>query len=101
VVNGEFTNYEPPPNPAIDLIPGYCWPDAPTAVPRYLDYLTSLGIGMSAYQLVPGWLIKSDKGLGSPTSINPQTWSCQPDRESQPGQSAGALIMEYFERHNR
>ena len=54
VVNGEFTNYEPHPNPAIDLIPGYCWPNAPTAVPLYLHYLTSLGIGMSAYQLVPG-----------------------------------------------
>ena len=100
VVNGEFTNYEPHPNPKIDLIPGYCWPNAPTTVPQYLDYLTSLGIGMSAYQLVPGWLIDSDKHLDSPTSINPKTWSCQPDRETQPGQSAGALIMSYFEQRN-
>ena len=100
VVNGEFTNYEPHPNPKIDLIPGYCWPNAPTTVPQYLNYLTSLGIGMSAYQLVPGWLIDSDKHLASPTSINPKTWSCQPDRETQPGQSAGALIMSYFEQRN-
>ena len=100
VVNGEFTNYEPLPNPKIDLIPGYCWPDAPTAVPQYLQYLASLGIGMSAYQLVPGWLIKSNRRLASPTSINPRTWNCEPDREAQPYQSAGALIMAYFEHHN-
>ena len=100
VVNGEFTNYEPHPNPKINLIPGYCWPNAPTAVPEYLNYLTSLGIGVSAYQLVPGWLINSDKHLDSPTSINAKTWNCQPNRETQPGQSAGALIMEYFEKRN-
>ena len=100
VVDGEFTNYEPPPNPKVDLIPGYCWPDAPTAVPRFLQYLDSLGIGLSAYQLVPGWLIKSNQHLDQPTSINPKTWNCRPDREPQPYQSAGALIMAYFERHN-
>ena len=100
VVNGEFTNYEPHPNPKISLIPGYCWPNAPTAVPLYMRYLASLGIGVSAYQLVPGWLINSSKHLDSPTSINPQTWSCQPNREPQPDQSAGELIMEYFEQHN-
>jgi hypothetical protein len=82
------------------LIPGYCWPNAPTAVPQYLDYLTSLGIGVSAYQLVPGWLINSDQHLDSPTSMNAKTWSCQPNREAQPGQSAGALIMKYFEQRN-
>jgi Cellulase (glycosyl hydrolase family 5) len=100
VVNGEFTNYEPHPNPKIDLIPGYCWPNAPTTVPLYLHYLTSLGIGMSAYQLVPGWLINSDMHLDSPTSMNPKTWNCQPDRETQPGQSAGSLIMSYFKQQN-
>ena len=100
VVDGEFTNYEPLPDPKVDLIPGYCWPDAPTAVPRFLQYLDSHGIGMSAYQLVPGWLIKSDQHLDQPTSINSKTWSCRPDREPQPYQSAGALIMAYFEQHN-
>jgi hypothetical protein len=100
VVNGEFTNYEPHPNPKIDLIPGYCWPNAPTTVPQYLNYLTKLGIGVSAYQLVPGWLINSDKHLDSPTSMNAATWSCQPDRETQPGQSAGSLILSYFQQQN-
>jgi hypothetical protein len=100
VVNGEFTNYEPLPNPNVDLDPGYCWANAPTAVPRYLQYLANLGIGISAYQLVPGWLIKSSKHLDEPTSINPQTWSCRPDAEAQPYQSAGSLIMNYFEQRN-
>jgi hypothetical protein len=100
VVNGEFTNYEPPPDPKVDLIPGYCWTDAPTAVPQYLQYLASLGIGVSAYQLVPGWLINSNRQLGDPSSINPKTWSCRPDAEPQPGQSAGTLIMQYFQQRN-
>ena len=100
VVNGEFTNYEPLPDPKSGLIPGYCWTDAPTAVPQYLKYLARLGIGMSAYQLVPGWLIKSNKHLDEPTSINAKTWSCVPNNEAQPYQSAGTLIMTYFEQHN-
>jgi hypothetical protein len=100
VVNGEFTNYEPLPNPKINVAPGYCWANAPTAVPQYLSYLAALGIGMSAYQLVPGWLIKSNQDLGDPTSINPRTWSCVPDDEAQPYQSAGKMIMSYFEQHN-
>jgi hypothetical protein len=100
VVNGEFTNYEPLPNPKISVAPGYCWANAPTAVPQYLTYLAQLGIGMSAYQLVPGWLIRSERDLGNPTSMNPRTWSCVPDAESQPYQSAGAIIMSYFEKHN-
>jgi hypothetical protein len=100
VVNGEFTNYEPLPDPKVHLIPGYCWVNAPTAVPQYLQYLASLGIGISAYQLVPGWLIRSNQHLDEPTSINPKTWSCVPNHEPQPYQSAGALIMAYFEQHN-
>ena len=100
VVNGEFTNYEPLPDPKSDLIPGFCWTDAPTAVPQYLQYLARLGIGMSAYQLVPGWLIKSNKHLDQPTSINPKTWSCVPSDEPQPGQSAGALVLAWFKQHN-
>jgi Cellulase (glycosyl hydrolase family 5) len=100
VVNGEFTNYEPLPNPKLSVAPGYCWDNAPTAVPLYLQYLAKLGIGVSAYQLVPGWLIRSNRHLDQPTSINAKTWSCVPNREAQPYQSAGALIMQYFEDHN-
>jgi Cellulase (glycosyl hydrolase family 5) len=100
VVNGEFTNYEPLPDPRVNVTPGYCWTNAPTAVPQYLRYLASLGIGISAYQLQPGWLIASNRHLNEPTSINPKTWSCVPSHEPQPDQSAGALIMAYFEKYN-
>jgi len=55
---------------------------------------------MSAFQLVPGWLIRSNSHLDEPTAINPKTWSCVPSHEPQPYQSAGALIMAYFEQHN-
>jgi hypothetical protein len=55
---------------------------------------------MSAYQLVPGWLIRSNSQLGQPTSMNPRTWSCVPSDEPQPYQSAGALIMAYFKQQN-
>jgi hypothetical protein len=100
VVEGEFTNYEPPPNPDSDVAPGYCWANAPTAVPEYFGYLARLGIGMNAYQLDPGWLIKSNDHLDQPTSINPATWSCIPSREPQPHQSAGALIKAWFQQRN-
>ena len=100
VVNGEFTNYEPLPNPKIHQEPGYCWDNAPTAVPAYLDYLTQLGIGMSAYQLVYPWLVAPNDDFYHPTAMNPQTWSCKPWYEPQPPQSAGALIRAWFKLHN-
>jgi len=100
VVEGEFTNYEPPPNPDSDVVPGYCWTNAPTAVPQYFDYLVKMGIGMNAFQLDPGWLIRSNKHLDQPTSINPKTWSCVPSHEPEPHQSAGALIKAWFEQRN-
>jgi hypothetical protein len=100
VVNGEFTNYEPLPNPNVRQEPGYCWDNAPTAVPLYLDYLARMGIGMSAYQLVYPWLVASNNDLDHPTSMNPKTWSCKPWDEPQPAQSAGALVMAWFKQRN-
>jgi len=80
VVEGEFTNYEPPPDPTSDLAPGYCWANAPTTVPQFFGYLEQLGIGMNAYQLDDGWLIKSNDHPDQPTSMDPATWSCPFDR---------------------
>ncbi len=100
VVEGEFTNYEPPPDPKNDLAPGYCWANAPTTVPQFFDYLERLGIGMNAYQLDDGWLLKSNDHPDQPTSMNPATWSCIPSREPEPHQSAGALIKAWFEQRN-
>ena len=50
VVAGEWTNFSG--------TNAYCWPDAPVSVPRFLNYLQSIGAGMSAYQLSPPYLIQ-------------------------------------------
>jgi hypothetical protein len=99
VVDGEWTNYEPAPTPGPAVTPTSCWPDAPTAVPEYLQYLALLGVGLNAYDLQPGYLVKAGN-MAEPTTINARTWSCQSDREPQPGQGAGSLIMAYFEQNN-
>ena len=100
VVDGEWTNYEPTPT-AYPAVPrSSCWPDAPTMVPEYLQYLSSHGIGLNAYQLQPGYLIRSYTNLAVPNTINRSTWSCQSNSELQPGQGAGSLLMAWFEQHN-
>jgi hypothetical protein len=100
VVDGEWTNYEPA--PTVDPMPprSSCWPDAPTSVPSYLQYLAALGVGLNAYQLQPGYLIKSYGNLAGPTTMNGRTWSCQSNREPQPGQGAGSLLLAWFEQQN-
>jgi hypothetical protein len=100
VVAGEWTNYEPKPTLNPTWQRSSCWPDAPTAVPEFLQYLAAHGIGLSAYQLQPGVLIKSDDNLTDPTTIDAQTWSCLSQAEPQPGQGAGSLLMAWFRQHN-
>ena len=100
VVDGEWTNYEPARTAQLTTMPTSCWPDAPTAVPAYLRYLGSLGVGLNVYSLQPGYMIKSYANLADPTTINADTWSCQPDHEPQPGQGAGSLVMAWFEQNN-
>ena len=100
VVDGEWTNYEPAPTVTYQSRRSSCWPNAPTAVPEYLKYLTALGVGLNAYQLQPGYLIKSYRNLADPTTMNGRTWSCQSNRERQPGQGTGSLLMAWFEQQN-
>ncbi len=100
VVDGEWTNYEPAPTPGPITPLSSCWPDAPTMVPQFLQYLTAHGIGLNVYQLQPGYLIKSYRNLADPSTINARTWSCVPTHEVQPGQGAGSLILAWFEQHN-
>jgi len=100
VVEGEWTNYEPTPTLKPTWQRTSCWPDAPVTVPEFLQYLAARGIGLSAYQLRRGFLIKSDGNLADPTTINPQTWSCRSEDEPQPGQGAGSLLMAWFRQHN-
>jgi len=100
VVDGEWTNYEPAPASDPGPLPTSCWPDAPTAVPEYLHYLSSLGIGLNVYDLQPGYMINSSGNLADPSTINAATWSCQSDQELQPGQGAGSLVMAWFKQNN-
>ena len=99
VVEGEWTNYEPT-GTAQPSGGGSCWPNAPTAVPEFLEYLAARGIGLSAYTLQSGYLIKSDSDMGAPNTINAKTWTCQLSQESQPGQGAGTEIMSWFKQRN-
>jgi len=100
VVVGEWTNYEPKPTLNPTWQRSSCWPEAPVTVPEFLRYLAALGIGLSAYQLQPGVLIRSDGNLADPTTINARTWSCLSQAEPQPGQGAGSLLMAWFTQHN-
>jgi hypothetical protein len=100
VVDGEWTNYEPAPTVNPMPVRSSCWPDAPAKVPQYLQYLTAHGIGLNAYQLQPGYMIKSYRDMADPTTMNGRTWSCWSNRESQPGQGAGSALMAWFRQQN-
>jgi Cellulase (glycosyl hydrolase family 5) len=100
VVDGEWTNYEPVPTASPTTVPTSCWTDAPTTVPEYLAYLSSLHVGLNVYDLQPGLMVQSATNLGDPTTINAKTWSCQSGSEPVPGQGAGSLVMSWFKQHN-
>jgi len=100
VVDGEWTNYEPVPTVTPTTVPTSCWIDAPTTVPEYLAYLSTLGVGLNVYDLQPGYMVQSDGNLGDPTMISAKTWSCQSAGELVPGQGAGSLVMAWFKRNN-
>lgn len=99
VVDGEWTNYEPHPTSTTQPIPTYCWPYAPEAINDYLSYLHMHGVGLNAYQLAAGLLIKG-KNYAVPTTINAATWNCESADETQPGQGAGTLIRNWFAKYN-
>ena len=88
------------PTAPIDAPRSSCWPDAPAKVPEYLQYLSSHGIGLNAYQLQPGYLIRSYSDLSVPNTIDGRTWSCRSNSEPRPGQGAGSLLMAWFEQRN-
>jgi hypothetical protein len=100
VVDGEWTNYEPEPTADPTSLPTSCWPDAPTAVPQFLKYLATYGIGLNAYQLQPGYLIRSYSNMAGPTTMNAKTWTCQSDAEPEPGQGAGSDLLAWFDQQN-
>jgi hypothetical protein len=84
VVVGEWTNWA--------AKRSECWGDAPTAVPAFLDYVTSLGVGMTAWALIPNVLVV-DQDAWVPTQIQPDSYACD---GSVTGQGAGDLIRKRF-----
>lgn len=100
VVDGEWTNHEPVPTPDPNPIRSSCWPDPLTTVPAYLKYLAAHDIGMNAYDLEPGYLIKSYANMADPATINGRTWSCLSNAEPQPLQGAGSQILAWFRQYN-
>jgi Cellulase (glycosyl hydrolase family 5) len=94
VVDGEWTNYRPFRKPNAE-----CWRNAPRKVPVFLKYLADHGVGMTAYQLAAGLLVKSDSHLADPTTISARTWTCAVAR-GPTRQGAGALIMRWYRAHN-
>jgi hypothetical protein len=101
VVDGEWTNFQPfasPGEPVKDVNTEECWTDAPTAVPGYLSYLSSHGIGMTGYQLSAGLLVGTDGS--TPTTINATTWTCSVSTSGPTNNGAGAQILAWYRAHN-
>ena len=72
-----------------------CWPNAPTSVPAFLDYLARNRMGLLAWTLTPGVLAAS-ADLADPTVIR-SDWACT---DAGLDEGAGSAIMNWFRQHN-
>jgi hypothetical protein len=77
-----------------------CVPQAPTLVPAFLSYLVEHHVGLIAWALVPGALIRGND-LDDPTAFSPGvTWRCVNTNGGPPSQGAGQLIQDFFAAHS-
>lgn len=95
--------------------PWMCQDDAETTAPRYLQFLRESGIGMLAWSLQPGSLVKGIAGVdtvhdGKDTRFTTQARDLREPSEmtarygctaAARGQGAGRLVMSYFKAHAR
>ena len=100
VVAGEWTNFT-----AATLDHPYCWTDAPTSVPAFLSYLQKLGVGLSAYQLSGGYMLKANGPPWSDTTnYTDVPWKssyCTYTSGSRPPLlGAGADVLSWFQSRN-
>lgn len=100
VVAGEWTNE----TASSQNTSPYCWSDAPASVQAFLNYLQKLGVGMSAYQLAVGWLLKANSPAWiATTSYTDAPWNpnyCTSYTSGQPLLGAGADIRAWFQNQN-
>jgi hypothetical protein len=79
---------------------GECTPQAPTVVPAFLSYLAEHNVGLIAWALVPGVLIRGND-LDDPTAFNSgATWRCVSSNPGPQAQGAGQLIQDFFAAHS-
>lgn len=106
VVVGEWTNIDAgdPPNLSKSYSP-YCWPSAPASVRNFLTYLQTIRVGLSAYQLAAGYMLKADKQWTDTTNYTDHSWSnsyCtyKPGKPVPPPLGAGADVLRWFQTRN-
>jgi hypothetical protein len=88
VVADEWGEYEQP--------GGTCVHGAPAVVPSFLSYLSEHNVGLVAWALVPGVLIR-DGDLDDPTAFNPGVpWKCASGDFGPRSQGAGQSILAFF-----
>jgi hypothetical protein len=95
--------------------PWECYSEAYERVPRYLEFLHQLGIGLIAWSLQPGSLVRGQPGRQTVHDGNDTRYTTNPndlvapsvlsssyacDRASL-GQGAGALVKRYFASYSR
>ena len=95
--------------------PWMCQPDSYTTAPRYLKFLRDAGIGMLAWSLQPGVLVRGIAGVDTVNDGNDWRYTRDPralaePNEMQPdygctasarGQGVGRLVMDYFARYSK
>ena len=78
-----------------------CVRSAPTLVPEFLNYLTAHRIGLIAWALVRGVLVRGNS-LTDPTTFPVDSpFTCSPTQLKFNTEGAGALVMSYFARQAR
>jgi hypothetical protein len=103
VVVGEWTNIDAgdPPDLSKAYSP-FCWPSAPASVRNFLAYLQTIKVGLSAYQLAAGYMLKANKQWTDTTNYTDHTWSnsyCRyrPGHPVPPLLGSGADVLRWFQ----
>jgi hypothetical protein len=81
---------------------GECLPQAPTLVPQFLAYVRLLHIGLIAYGLYPGILIRG-WDFKKPTAFDQPSYTCPPTsfpNMDPQAQGIGQLLIAYFARYS-